>query len=164
MSTNLSANSSITPSIEARHIYQHRNNLGQSRADLVEFIPPSHIYEDEYDYEEPESEAPQFHKNTDNRYIQKKQLKVKFDQNDQPHQFDQNDRNKNHNYDPWKDIYVTGNFDRKVEQKKADRKSSLEYTEYAEDDENGDYEYIDDEDLVKLVQYSETTKSEHSKS
>ena len=159
MSIDLSTNSSISPPIEAQHIYQ--NNSAQSRAYLVDLIPSSLNYDDEYENEEIEKPQQQF--NNQNPYIQKRHLKVKFDQNDR-HPFDQNDRhifdqierqgqnvrNKNHNYDPWRDIYVSGNFDRKVEQKKADRKSSLDHTEYAEEDENAEYEYIDDEDLVFL--------------
>jgi hypothetical protein len=117
--------------IEGRHIY-HQNNLKLNRKDFVELIPPSHLEDEDY-FEEEEGTV-----------LQKKNLRV-----DPNVRNDGNVRQKN--YDPWKDIYLRGNFDRQRSagyRKKTDRKS-LDYVEYEEADEKFDdeYEYEEDEDL-----------------
>ena len=128
MSDNLVSNVSATanPAIEGRTIYP-RNNLKLNRQDFVELIPPSHLEDEEY-FEEEEG-----------RVVEK--INVRNNPN----------AVRKRNYDPWKDIYLSGNLDRQRfagHRKKSDRKS-LDYVEYEDADEKFDdeYEYEEDEDL-----------------
>ena len=128
MSNDLIVNSSVSPTaLESRHIYP-QNNLHFNRQHSVDLIPPTNLETEDYE------------NNAGRRLIQKKNLRVGFDEN------------VRQNYDPWRDIYLRGDFDRQrfdVRRRKTDRKSKIDYADYDNDKFEDEYvEYVEeDEDL-----------------
>ena len=134
-STTLAAITPTEPGVEGRLIYPARNNLQLNRKDLVELVPPAHLYDDDDDVDVDGGGDDDYE--TDDRVIRKKNLRVGFV--DQVQQ----------GYDPWKDIYLRGNFDRQRSaglRRKSDRKS-VNYDYVEEKYDNDEYDYIEDEDL-----------------
>lgn len=130
MSNSSLVNVTNGPGIEARHIYTQKYSQPnrQHQQQHVELVLPSHIEEaDEEDFNY-----------DDDKFVRKKNLRlVEDDVRPQA-------GGGRQSYDPWRDIYLRGNFDRQRfggQRRKGDRKS-LDY-----DYDNEEYEYEEDEDL-----------------
>lgn len=109
-----SIGSSQSQPVEARLIYPNPNY-----SKVGSIAKPTHVRDD----------------NDDDQTIARRTLRV----NHHPeHEY---------SYDPWSDIFIRGDFKQNKfkswERKKSDRKSSLDYFEYSEDD----FEYEEDEDV-----------------